>query len=71
MQFPNKCPECEKSLVEHPPEGGYFLERGKPDFDKDTPDRIVDSIEECSECHTLFRFRWKLISIHKLVEQEI
>jgi len=71
MKFPDKCPACKKDLSSWGDgKPTYLLERGDPDFDKDTPDRIVDSIMECSECHTLLRFRWKLDTIHILVEKE-
>ena len=59
MKLPDKCPECGKP--------NYWLQCGEPDFDKEEPDRIADEIFECSECHTLFRARWKLM-FHKLVE---
>jgi len=69
MKMPTKCPNCEQELsVWGDGKPVYFFERGEPDFDKDSPDRIVDSIVECSECHTLFRLRWKLESIHRLEE---
>lgn len=71
MKFPERCPKCKKIVGIHSTDGCYFLERGDPDFDKDTPDRIIDSVMECSACHTLFRWRWKLESIHMLVENEI
>ena len=68
MKFPDSCPSCGVQMnVPH----GYMIERAKPDFDSDSPDRVVDTIEECSECHKLFRFRWTLTSIHKLDEVEI
>ncbi len=72
MKLPDKCPACGRELDIHG-EGKpvYLFQRGEPDFDRDDPHRIVDSIEECSECHTLFRFRWRLLSIHKLVEEKV
>ena len=60
MKLPDKCPNCGKP--------NYWLQRGEPDFDKEEPDRVADEIFECSECHTLFRARWKLISWNKLFE---
>ena len=71
MKFPEKCPKCNKMVDISSTDGCYFFERGDPDFDRDTPDRIVDSIMECSACHTLLRFRWKLETIHVLVEKEL
>ncbi len=72
MKFPDKCPACKRKLDMHG-EGKpvYFLQRAEPDVDNSDPHRIVDSIWECSECHALFRFRWKLVSVHKLEEVEI
>lgn len=68
MKFPEICPECGVPM-EAP--FGYMIQRAEPDYDSDDPDRVVDTIEECSECHTLFRFRWKLESIHRLKEEMI
>ena len=64
MKMPDICPECKTKMV-------YWIQRSEPDYDSDDPDRIVDSIEECNKCHTLFRFRWKLDSITKLMEEPI
>lgn len=64
MKFPDKCPACEKEDV-------YWIQRGNPDWDKDSPDRVVDTVDECSFCHTLYRFRWTLTSMHILQEHEI
>jgi len=61
MMMPKQCPKC--GAV-----NPWWIQRGEPDFDKDLPYRIVDSIEECSECHTLFRFRWRLETIHRMDE---
>ncbi len=72
MKLPDKCPACGKELdIRGEGIPVHLFQRGEPDFDRDDPHRIVDSIEECSDCHTLFRFRWQLLSIHKLVEEEI
>ena len=76
MKFPSNCPQCGVSFEWDNHEmsnvnPAYMIQRGEPDFDKSTPDRVVDTIEECSGCHTLFRFRWKLDSIHKLTEVDI
>ena len=72
MMFPDTCPACKRELSLYG-EGKpvYFFQRSEPDVDDSDPHRIVDSIWECSECHTLFRFRWKLISVHRLTEVEI
>lgn len=72
MKLPGRCPACGQEFDTHG-EGKpvYLFQRGQPDFDRADPHRIVDSIEECSECHTLFRFRWQLLSIHKLAEEEV
>lgn len=75
MKFPESCPNCGKRF-------GWIeddsitklvslMRRGELDFDRDDPDRICDEIHECSYCHGLLRFRWKLVSIHKLVEEEV
>jgi hypothetical protein len=64
MEFPDKCPSCNKTFDGE----AYLLERARPDWDSDKPDRIDDSIMECSYCHTLFRLRWKLESLSELVE---
>lgn len=73
MKFPDKCPACKRELDTYGEKGMpvHFFQRAEPDVDNSDPHRIVDSIWECSECHTLFRFRWKLISIHKLTEEKI
>lgn len=65
MEFPEKCPKCGKKF-EHTE--AYLIQRSGPDWDSDTPDRIEDTISECSNCHTLFRLRWKLESFKQLVE---
>ena len=71
MEFPDKCLICGASYEELPPKGGYLIKRAELDFDRDKPDRIEDEIHECSECHSLYRFRWKLVSIKHLKEVEI
>ena len=72
MRMPERCPKCDHAMsIWGDGIPTYFLQRAEPDFDKDDPDRIMDSIEECSNCHTLFRFRWKLETIHVLVEKEL
>lgn len=72
MKMLKKCPECGRELsIYGDGKPVYLFQRAEPDFDKDDPHRIMDSIEECSECHTLFRFRWQLLSVHKLVEEKI
>ena len=72
MKLPDRCPACGKELdIRGEGKPVYLFQRGEPDFDRSDPHRIVDSIEECSECHALFRLRWQLLSIHMLVEEEI
>jgi hypothetical protein len=63
MEFPDKCPACKKSFNGE----AYLLQRAEPDWDSDKPDRIEDSISECSECHALFKLKWKLESFEQLV----
>jgi hypothetical protein len=63
MQWPDKCPACNKSFDGE----AYLLQRAAPDWDSDMPDRIEDSICECSECHALFKLKWKLESFEQLV----
>ena len=72
MKLPKRCPACGREFGSYEKDiPVYLLQRGEPDFDRDDPHRIVDSIEECSECHALFRLRWKLISVHQLKEESI
>lgn len=79
MKFPKSCPICGKEFgwIELDHSGGgvvehnFLMRRGELDFDRDDPDRIADEIHECNSCHGLLRFRWKLISIHKLIEEEV
>ena len=60
MKMPDKCPVCTENLS--------LIHRTELDWDSDEPDRVEDSIGECSNCHTLFRLRWKLASFRQLVE---
>jgi hypothetical protein len=73
MEFPKGCPVCKATFLA--PEldttenvRGYLIQRAAPDWDSDKPDRIEDAISECSNCHSLFRLRWKLESFTLLVE---
>jgi len=49
---------------------GVWLIRTELDFDSDDKSRIEDQIFECSNCHTLFRARWELISFNELEEKK-
>jgi hypothetical protein len=65
MEFPDNCPVCKKKFSNNE---AYLVQRAPPDWDSDKPDRIEDSISECSNCHTLFRLKWKLESFNQLTE---
>lgn len=74
MKFPSNCPKCKVSFDNWPgPNTGYMFQRAEPDLDKSSinKDRVMDEIMECSKCHTLFRFRWKLESMHMLRERKL
>jgi len=77
MQFPSKCPNCNASFEGFNPNEsedivhGYLVERGRLDWDSDEPHRIEDTIMECSQCHTLFKLKWKLESISILTEKQL
>lgn len=66
MKLPDKCPACKRGEEDN----FYWMTRAELDFDGHTDDdRIGDEIYECSQCHTLFRARWKLISFTQLIEK--
>lgn len=66
MNLPKDCPHCKKHVLD----AGFWIYRTELDYDVDEPDRIEDSIMEYSECHTLFRVRWEMVSFTELKEVE-
>jgi len=72
VKLPEKCPACGIHYnVVVGVHMAYLIIRTEPDFDSDDKSRIEDQIFECSNCHQLFRARWKLVSFRQLVEKEI
>lgn len=77
MKLPDRCPNCNSNFGSYQPNESIdeihacLVNRGELDWDMDEPHRIEDSIMECSQCHALFRFRWKLESVTMLVEKQI
>ena len=77
MDLPEKCPQCNakwNEAIEKDGKASYpFLNiRTELDFDfngGNSDARIEDQIYECSECHTLFRVRWQLLSFIQLIEK--
>jgi len=73
MELPEKCPQCgvkwgEAIQTNEKTTFPYLNIRTNLDFDSNGSDgRIDDQIYECSECHTLFKARWQLISFVQLL----
>ncbi len=68
MKLPQNCPHCKRQIIHS--ERFHWIYRTTLDYDADDPDRIEDQLMECSECHTLFRVRWKMVSFTELKEVE-
>lgn len=68
MKFPDSCPTCKASFRPYPE--AVLLVRGELDWNSDEPNRIEDTIYECSRCHQLFRARWSLESFVMLKEEK-
>lgn len=71
MNIPDICPKC-GARWRGEEQTGHLLIRTELDFDSESDEggRIEDQIYECSECHTLFRVKWQLVSFKELVEKE-
>lgn len=69
MELPEKCPHC--NVVMGIAKTCWII-RIELDYDYDfnESNRIEDQIYECSNCHTLFRLRWKLVSFTELIEKK-
>ena len=72
MEFPDRCPHCERSTDRHGMAWMEWMPRGKLCFEEGDAGQIGDpnQIFECSECGTLFRARWTLSSFKELKEVE-
>ncbi|MCJ7634997.1 hypothetical protein MUP77_21730 [Candidatus Bathyarchaeota archaeon] len=72
MDLPEHCPHC-LANINIPgiyEANAYWIIRTEIDFDSNNQSRIDDQIFECSNCHTLFRLRWELISFVELEERK-
>ena len=71
MKVPKICPVCKNEPDIRDPNPIWLFERGTPMKDSIAPHQVEDSICECVNCHTLFRLRWQLVSIHILTETDL
>ena len=73
MNLPESCPHCGARCDRFGKIGTQhmvWIIRTSLDWDGDiNQHRIEDQIFECSNCHTLFRARWRLMEFNELYEK--
>ena len=70
MNLPAGCPHCGARTGQLCKDRMVWIIRSSLDWDGDVDEhRIEDQIFECSNCHTLFRARWRLMEFNELYEK--